>query len=301
MGFFIRQVEEFVSLKARQNEIPLPIHLSIGQELISVAVAMGLEKNDFIWGTYRSHALFIARTNDLTSFFSELLGKVNGVNQGMGGSMHLQSVRHKLLGASGIVGTHIPNSVGFAYAKKFENKKNITCCIFGDGATDAGTFYDSLNIASLFNIPILFLLEDNNLAIRTTKTNRQSNNLLLDKVKAFGIKVYDSDKSFKDNLNSIKRARKYIISNTKPAFVRMKTIRWYQHLGFDYELNEKYRDYKLEKRIILNDEINQWVNSLSKADKDNLLKKNLSIINKSWIKALNSSFPSSKAIIKNIK
>ena len=301
LALYIRRVEEFVANKAKNNEIPLPIHLSIGQELISVAIIFALNDEDYIWGTYRSHGLYIGRTNSLRSFFSELLGRIDGCNGGLGGSMHLHSNEHRVLGASGIVGTHIPNSVGFAYGNKLKKDNSITCVIFGDGATDAGTFYDSLNISQLYDVPILFFLEDNDLAIRTKKSIRQSNNTLIQKINSFGVNVFKSNGLYLDTYRCVKEAKSYIKKTSKPAIVISKTIRWYQHLGFEYELNQVYRDHEKEQNIIRNDEINVWLNKKSMIVKNKLEEKIKKEIDLAWLQSLKSDYPSINQISMNIK
>ena len=301
LALYIRRVEEFVAKKAEINEIPLPIHLSIGQELISVAIISALSDKDYIWGTYRSHALYIGRTKCLKSFFSEILGKIDGCNSGFGGSMHLRSNEHRILGASGIVGTHIPNSVGFAYGKKLKKDRSITCVMFGDGATDAGTFYDSLNIAQLYDVPILFFLEDNDLAIRTKKNLRQADSSLIKKIKSFGVNVFESKGFYSDTYKCVKDAKKYIKDSSKPAIVISKTIRWYQHLGFEYELNQTYRDFEIENKIIENDEINVWLSKKTKISRQKLEENIREEINLAWKQSLKSDYPSLNKMNNNIK
>ena len=301
LALYIRRVEEFVAKKAEINEIPLPIHLSIGQELMSVAIILGFSDKDYIWGTYRSHGLYIGRTKCLLSFFSEILGKVDGCNSGFGGSMHLRSEDHRILGASGIVGTHIPNAVGFAYGKKLKKDNSITCVIFGDGATDAGTFYDSLNISQLYDVPILFFLEDNDLAIRTKKDKRHANNSIIQKIKSFGVNVFESQGFYSDTFKCVKDAKQYIKNSSKPAIVISKTIRWYQHLGFEYELNKTYRDFEKEDKILKNDEINVWLSKKSKISREKLEEKINKEINLAWKQSLKSNYPSLNKMNNNIK
>lgn len=289
-------VEQFISKKVRGGNLPMPVHLSIGQETVSVAVCASLEKQDYIWGTYRSHGLYIARTLDLKGLFSEILGRQDGCNSGRGGSMHLFSKEHRLLGTSGIVGSHIPNAVGFAYAMKQKGEKSVTCVVFGDGATDAGTFYDSINIAMLRKSPVLFLLEDNDLAIRTNAKSRQYNQDVLSKASAFGISVTESGSNLADMMRNIKLARARILDTATPELIRVKTKRWYQHLGFEYELNQTYRDFEHEKDILALDEVNNWLESL---DKTELEKIELDIsmqIDSAWTQAQSSAYPAQASI-----
>ena len=300
-ALLVRRVEEFVAECAKDKLIDLPIHLSIGQELFSVALCDVISDEDYVWGTYRSHALYIARSGDLVSFFAELLGNSGGCSAGLGGSMHLHSIKHKIIGASGIVGTHISNAVGFAYGQKLQNNNNLTCAVFGDGATDTGVFYESLNIAALKNVPMMFLLEDNNLAIRTPLNTRQNNTQIINKVREFGIKTFKSQNDFESIIKTIKEAYTYSKSKHLPSFVQVNTIRWYQHLGFEYELNKSYRDYLSEENIQLQDEINIWKKNLDKSVLDNIESEIKNSISSSWELAKSFNYPDISKIYENVK
>jgi len=299
-SLFIRRVEEFVSIKCKEGMIDLPIHLSIGQELVSVAICQALRNKDYIWGTYRSHALFLARSLNLSSFFGELLGKEIGPSSGFGGSMHLHSVQKRIIGASGIVATNITNSLGFAYAQKIQKKNNLTCAFFGDGATDTGIFYEALNFASLKKIPIIFVMEDNNLAIRTKLSLRQSGNIK-DKVKAFGVEYFESSNNLKSFLRKLDRAIKYALKNSLPVFVKLETIRWYQHLGFEYELDKNYRNPELEEKTLKHDQINIWLNKLNPKKRAFIEKEINNKIQRSWKLAVKSNFPNMLDLHNNIR
>jgi TPP-dependent pyruvate/acetoin dehydrogenase alpha subunit len=261
-AYRIRLVEEFVASQCKAGIIPLPIHLSIGQECVAVALNAAATTDDYIWPTYRSHAYYIDRHDDLTSFFAELLGKIGGCSGGRGGSMHLHSKSANIIGTSGIVGTNISNAVGFSFALKQLKKPGVVWSIFGDGATDAGVFYDSVNIAILRNTQTIFFIEDNNLAIRTPKNIRQAEADIEKKVAAFGIKTFTALGDVHKLLEVYKQARSYVISNKAPAVVVTPVTRWYQHLGFDYELSAEYRDSANEHQIRNKDEIAIWLDSI---------------------------------------
>ena len=291
-AYFIRLVEQFISMKVREGSMPMPIHLSIGQETVSVAVCESLNTNeDYIWTSYRSHGIYIARTSDLIGLFSEILGKLEGCSHGRGGSMHLISPQYKILGTSGIVGSHISNAVGFSYGQKLLCRKGINCVIFGDGATDAGTFYDSINIALLRKTPTLFVMENNNLAIRTPAKERQYETNFAKKVEAFGMKVTESGPDIKSMIRDIQFVRNRILESGMPEMIKVDTIRWYQHLGCEYELNQDYRDREIEKDILQADEINVFLNSLP-LEKVNYLTSNFNqIIDSAWQNAQEMHYP----------
>ncbi len=145
------------------------LHLDIGQEALSVAAMKAFEKGD-VFSTYREHVMAIARGIDPKAVMAELFGKETGVSKGRGGSMHLFDPSCFFFGGDAIVGGHLPNAVGCAYARKYQGKEDGVMAIFGDGATNGGAFFESLNIASTQRLPILFLCENNRYAIGTEIT-----------------------------------------------------------------------------------------------------------------------------------
>ncbi|MFC1461941.1 thiamine pyrophosphate-dependent dehydrogenase E1 component subunit alpha, partial [Verrucomicrobiota bacterium] len=140
----IRRVEEEIARIYPTDKIKSPIHLSIGQEAISVGVCEALQPQDVVFGTYRSHALYLAKGGDLRKMIAELYGKATGCCKGKGGSMHLADVEHGVMGTSAVVGTTIPNAVGYAYALKYQRKNSVVASFFGDGAVEEGVFHESL-------------------------------------------------------------------------------------------------------------------------------------------------------------
>jgi pyruvate dehydrogenase E1 component alpha subunit len=176
--------------------------------------------------------------------------------------MHLHSKSANIIGTSGIVGTNISNAVGFSFALKQLRKPGVVWAIFGDGATDAGVFYDSINMAILRKTQTIFFIEDNNLAIRTPKSIRQAEANIEKKVGAFGIKTFAALGDVHNLLEVYSHARNYVVINEAPAVVVTPVTRWYQHLGFDYELSAEYRDSANEHEIKRKDEVTIWLDSL---------------------------------------
>ena len=142
------------------------LHLDIGQEALSVAAIKAFDKGD-IFATYREHIMAIARGIEPKAVMAELFGKVDGVSGGKGGSMHLFEPSRFFYGGDAIVGGHIPNAVGCAYARKYQGNDDGVMVIFGDGATNGGAFFESLNNAATQKLPLLFLCENNEYAIGT--------------------------------------------------------------------------------------------------------------------------------------
>jgi TPP-dependent pyruvate/acetoin dehydrogenase alpha subunit len=136
----IRRVEEEIAAVYPSDKIKSPVHLSIGQEAVSVGVCEALRADDVVFGSYRSHALYLAKGGNLRRMIAELYGKADGCAKGKGGSMHLIDTRARVMGASAVVGTTIPQAVGFAYAVKLQRKDSVVASFFGDGAVGRRRF-----------------------------------------------------------------------------------------------------------------------------------------------------------------
>ena len=154
----IRRVEEEIINVYSTDKIKSPVHLSIGQEAVSVGACLALEPKDIVFGTYRGHALYLAKGGNLKRMIAELYGKATGCAKGKGGSMHLIDVSAGVMGGSAVVGTTIANAIGYAYALKYQKKDSVVVSFFGDGAVDEGVFHESLNFAALKKLPIVFIV-----------------------------------------------------------------------------------------------------------------------------------------------
>src|SRR5439155_16472388 len=183
----IRRAEEEIARIYPSDKIKSPVHLSIGQEAVSVGVCDVLRPDDVVSGTYRSHAGYMAKGGDLRALFAELYGKDTGCARGKGGSMHLVDINRYILGTSAVVGTTIPIAVGYALAVKREGHGRVVAAFFGDGATEEGVFYESLNFAALHRLPVLFVCENNVLAIHTPIEKRWATRQLCERVRTYGI------------------------------------------------------------------------------------------------------------------
>lgn len=174
----IRRVEERLADVYATDKIQSPMHLSIGQELASVLVCHALRPTDNVFGTYRGHALYLAKGGDLRTFVAELYGKATGCTRGNGGSMHLSAPEVGLVACSAIVASTIPLAVGYALAEKLQGHDTVVVSFFGDGATEEGAFYESLNFAQLHRLPVLFVCENNFFAIHSPLASRQGEAIL---------------------------------------------------------------------------------------------------------------------------
>ena len=250
---FIRRFEEKIIEIYHTDVIKSPVHLSIGQELFSVLLASQVQKEDKIIGNYRSHALALALTNNPQSIVDELFAKSTGEFGGRGGSMHLGCTQMGMPWTSAIVASGIPVAVGIAEAQKrlneLDNKKRIVICQFGDGAMEEGVFTESINYASLRNLPILFACEDNGLAIHSEKKARTPNTPYVDRISSYDVDVssftYENPEDLSKGVNlAIENVRRNNVH-----FLIVKCYRWMEHVGVGFDWNLGYRK---------EEELNHW-------------------------------------------
>ena len=239
----IRRLEEEVARVYASDKIKSPVHLSIGQEAVSVGVCESLARRDIVFGTYRGHALYLAKGGDLKAMVAELYGKSTGCTKGKGGSMHLIDPEAGLMGTSAVVGTTIANAAGYAYALKVRKSNAIVVSFFGDGATEEGVFSETLNFAVLKRLPMLFVCENNGYAIHTAQARRQGKPDIRGRAEAFGLPAERLDGN--DILGLTRRSAEVIEklrAGEGPWFFEVSTYRWREHVGpgRDYQLG--YRD-----------------------------------------------------------
>lgn len=163
----IRRFEEEAARLYTERKIGGFLHLYIGQEALAVGAASVMEKEDSVITGYRCHGHYLARGGDLAAGFAELLGKATGCAKGRGGSMHFYDVKNRMMGGWGIVGGQIPVGAGFAFASKYRGESAVTICYLGDGAINIGAFHEGLALASLWKLPVIFVIENNHFAMGT--------------------------------------------------------------------------------------------------------------------------------------
>ena len=253
----IRLVEEKVVELYPTDLIQSPVHLSIGQEAIAAGVCEALDDGDLLFPNYRGHAFFLARGGDLGQFFAELMGRQTGISKGKAGSMHLADPSHGVMGASAIVASTVSHAAGAALAERIKHDgltKRLFVPIFGDGATEQGVFFETLNFAALHRLPVLFLLEDNSLAVHTSLAERQA--FSISKVcSSFGIKYFEEPQGFDPALvaRATNRAIKSIRTSGGPAFLRVQTMRYKEHVGPGEDFDAGYRSLSVVEAWKLKD------------------------------------------------
>ncbi|WP_018240922.1 thiamine pyrophosphate-dependent dehydrogenase E1 component subunit alpha [Ensifer sp. BR816] len=164
----IRRFEEEGMRQSKAGRIPGSFHASIGQEAAIVGACLALSDKDAMTGTHRSHGHPIGKGAHLDALMAELMGKEGGICKGRGGSMHLADKSVGIISESAIVGGGLPLAIGCAFSAKIRDIDQVTLCFFGDGAVNQGTFHESLNMASLWKLPVIFLCENNGYAISTS-------------------------------------------------------------------------------------------------------------------------------------
>lgn len=253
----IRRVEEEIAKVYSTDKIKSPVHLSIGQEAVSVAVCQALAPQDVVFGTYRGHALYLAKGGDLMQMIAELYGKATGCTGGKGGSMHLIDPAVGMMGTSAVVGTTIANSVGYAYALKCQRKDALVASFFGDGATEEGVFHESLNFAALKRLPIIFVCENNGYAIHTHQRQRQARANIAERAAAYGmhaerIENNDAWRMYERVTAAVQAIR---AGEPGPYFFECETYRWKEHVGPNEDFQLGYRAAEESQRWIEDDQV----------------------------------------------
>ncbi|OGT47445.1 MAG: acetoin dehydrogenase [Gammaproteobacteria bacterium RIFCSPHIGHO2_12_FULL_41_20] len=244
------------------DAVKSPIHLSVGQESIAVGVCDPLAEDDIISNTYRCHATYIAKGGNLQEMMAELYGKQTGCAGGKAGSMHLVDMSHGILGASAVVGTTIPVATGYALAMqmaaKTTGRQRVVVSVFGDGGTEEGCFYEAINFAALRKLPIIYVCENNRLAIHTPLEKRWAKDNLCERVATYGIQTYKIDDAdvFKIRETMTKAVEYLRHGGEGPIFLECATYRWLEHVGprddhsDNYRSLDEYLDWKEKDQIV---------------------------------------------------
>jgi TPP-dependent pyruvate/acetoin dehydrogenase alpha subunit len=252
----IRRAEEEVARIYPNDSIKSPVHLSIGQEAVSVGVIDVLTDDDVVAGSYRGHAAYLAKGGSLPAMIAEMFGKATGCAGGKGGSMHLIGPDKNVLGASAVVGTHIPQALGYVLALKREGRGRVAVVFFGDGSTEEGVFYESLNFAALHKLPLLFVCENNNFAIHTPLEKRWATTRLTERVATYDIpshQIKDGDvfRIRELTVEAVERMR----AGGGPSFLECHTYRWREHVGPAEDYNAGYRSREALQKWIDADQV----------------------------------------------
>jgi len=274
----IRKFEEKAMNLFAEGKIPGFVHLYIGEEAVATGVSANLDTNDYITSTHRGHGHIIAKGGDLKYMMAELFGKATGYCKGKGGSMHIADATRGILGANGIVGAGQNIAVGAGLSAKYKGTGQVCACFFGDGSTNQGTFHESLNLASIWKLPVVFICENNMYGISMSQSRHQAIQDVSDRAVAYNIPGVTVDGNdvfavYEAANEAVKRAR----SMQGPTLIECKTYRHRGHFEGDpaiYKPEEEQKEWlakdpikRLESFIVENkilteeeiDEINEEI------------------------------------------
>jgi pyruvate dehydrogenase E1 component alpha subunit len=246
--FLIRKFEEKAGQLYGAGKIGGFCHLYIGQEAVVIGILSSVKSEDTVVTSYRDHGHILARGVDPKLVMAELTGRKDGISKGKGGSMHMFSKKNRFYGGHGIVGAQVPIGVGLGFAHKYRDEKKISRVYVGDGAMSNGQVFEAFNLASLWELPVLFIIENNKYGMGTAVNRSAAGNELFERATVFGIKGEKIDgMNFFDVSEAAIRAREYIYENSKPYVIEMDTYRYRGHSMSDpatYRSKDEVNDMK---------------------------------------------------------
>ena len=239
----IRLVEERIAEIYAEQQMRCPVHLCIGQEAVAVGVCSALTPRDYVFGGHRSHGHYLAKGGNLKAMIAELYGRAPGCASGKGGSMHLIDLSCGFMGATPIVGSTIAIATGAALAAAMRGEDRVTVPFFGEGATEEGAFYESVNFAALKRLPIVFLCENNLYSVYSSLSVRQpAERNLLQLVKAMGMASAGGDGN---DVMAVRELMREAVHRARrgegPTLLEFSTYRWREHCGPNYDNDLGYR------------------------------------------------------------
>jgi len=301
----IRKVEQQLALGRKEGLIGGPVHLGVGQEAIAVGVSASLRSTDRVFGTHRSHSHLLALNPDPHRLFAEVLGKETGFSRGMGGSMHLWDQPSGFYGSVPIVAGTVSLAVGAALAAKLQKVDDIGVVYIGDGAVEEGVFHESLNLARVQNVPMLFVVENNLFASHMHVSFRQPSDMMSRFAIANDIpyKLIDGN-----DVVAISNAAAELIATARagdgPRFLEVVTYRWYGHVDWRDDIDVGvHRSLKEVDSWHARDPVRRLSTAMIKAkmwtnEKEESLNQELDDqIGAAWEKAMNDPYPDSSATL----
>jgi pyruvate dehydrogenase E1 component alpha subunit len=303
----IRVVEEKIGDMVSQGVVKCPCHLAIGQEAPAVGVAGHVRKGDRVFGAHRSHSHFLALGGSPHGLLAEVQGKDTGVSRGMGGSMHLMDIPNGLYGTVPIVGATIPIAVGAGLAAKMDGNGDMSVSFFGDGATEEGVFHESMNLAALMKIPVLFVCENNFFSSHLHIALRQPDSSVCRYAEAHRIAWARADGNDLAAIRAVTReAVEAIRAGEGPRFLELVTYRWRGHVGHreDEDVGVKRKDdlaaWKLRDPI---SRLALALESIGAMDRQQLKRfwtEAHVIVDEAWASATHDGYPPAKALLTRV-
>ena len=238
----IRLLEESIAARYVENEMRCPVHLSVGQEAVAVGSCAALQPNDVIVSTHRSHGHYLAKGGNLDAMLAEIYGKITGCCGGRGGSMHLFDSSVGVLASVPIVGSSIPLGVGAALKFRQRNESNVSMVYLGDAATEEGVFHESINFASVRDLPVVFVVENNFYSVYTGLQDRQPIRPLTRYSDVYNVITRQVDGN---DIELVYQVAKEVVdearNNNRPGLVIADTYRWLEHCGPNNDNDLNYR------------------------------------------------------------
>ena len=234
----IRLFEERVADLVEADEVKCPCHLYIGQEAVATGVCAALDNEDYVWGGHRSHGHYLAKGGDMRVMMAELFGRSTGCSAGRGGSMHIFAPEVGIFGTVPLVSATIPLAVGCGLAAKLRGNRRVSVSFFGDGATEEGHFHESVNMAAVYRLPVLFVCENNYYSSHLGLLERRAKDNIYESGQAHGIPGLRVDGNdvvsvYWTTLQALDRAR----SGAGPTLLECSTFRWRGHVGPSWDMD----------------------------------------------------------------
>jgi len=300
----IRRFEERASQLYGMGHIGGFCHLYIGQEAVVVGVLMTIKNNDSVVTTYRDHGHMIARGLEPKRIMAELTGKSNGYSGGKGGSMHMFSKENNFYGGHGIVGAQVPIGTGIAFTLKYKNQKNICRTYIGDGAMNNGQVFEAFNLAALWSLPVLYIIENNMYGMGTAVNRAAAGSDLYKRGESFGINgtIVDGMNVFQV-IDAAQKAGDFVREGNGPYILEVQTYRYRGHSMSDpakYRSKEELENYKLNDPLEIASQEIIKKKIASKKDLENINKKIIKEIKDAAEYALDSPFPADEDLYTNV-
>ena len=303
----IRVVEEKIGDMVSQGVVKCPCHLAIGQEAPAVGVAGFVRQGDRVFGAHRSHSHFLALGGSPHGLLAEVQGKDTGVSRGMGGSMHLIDIPNGLYGTVPIVGATIPIAVGAGLAAKMDGNGDMAVSFFGDGATEEGVFHESMKLAALMKIPVLFVCENNFFSSHLHIALRQPDTSVCRYAEAHRIAWSRADGNDLAAVRAVTReAVEAIRAGEGPRFLELVTYRWRGHVGHreDEDVGVKRKDdlaaWKLRDPISRLAVALEEIGALKRQQLKQAWAEAHVVVEEAWASATHDGYPPAKALLSRV-